>query len=37
MLSFKTMITDTMKQITSNEQEWKKFLRFSGQLFKYDF
>jgi len=37
MLSFKTMFTDTMKQITSNEQEWKKFLRFSGQLFKYNF
>jgi hypothetical protein len=37
MLSFKTMFYETMKQITRNDSEWKKFLSFSGQLFKYDF
>jgi len=31
------MFLETLKQITSNEQEWKKFLSFSGQLFKYNF
>ena len=37
MLNFKTIFNDTLEQITSNEQEWKKFLSFSGQLFKYNF
>lgn len=37
MLSFKTMFYETMKQITRNDSEWKKFLSFSGQLFKYGF
>ncbi len=37
MPSYNEIFDDTIKKITSNEQEWKKFLRFSGQLFKYDF
>ncbi len=37
MLNFKTLFDDTIVQITSSEQEWKKFLKFSGQLFKYNF
>lgn len=37
MPSFKTMFNETMKQITRNDSEWKKFLGFSGQLFKYGF
>ena len=37
MLNFKTIFDDTIVQITSSEQEWKKFLKFSGQLFKYNF
>jgi hypothetical protein len=37
MLNFKTIFNDTLEQITNNEQEWKKFLKFSGQLFKYNF
>lgn len=37
MLTFKKMFDDTMQQILGNEQDWKRFLRFSGQLFKYNF
>ena len=37
MLNFKTIFDDTIVQITSSEQEWKKFLKFSGRLFKYNF
>ncbi len=37
MPSFRTMFNETMKQITRNDSEWKKFLGFSGQLFKYGF
>ncbi len=37
MLTYNKIFDDTIKQITSNGQDWKKFLRFSGQLFKYDF
>ncbi len=37
MLSYNKIFDDTIKKITSNEQEWKKFLSFSGQLFKCDF
>jgi hypothetical protein len=37
MLNFKTLFDDTLRQITDSEQEWKNFLKFSGQLFKYNF
>ncbi len=36
MLSYNKIFEDTMKKITETQLEWEKFLRFSGQLFKYD-